>query len=86
MQPVRLTQSAFRGEFIHLLGKMRPEGVVLAECAIWTPMGPKVADVAWFTLERWQTVKGKLEATIAPEVCVEVTSMSNTRDEMKKKR
>jgi Uma2 family endonuclease len=31
-------------------------------------------------------MKGKLEATIAPEVCVEVVSMSNTKDEMKKKR
>jgi Uma2 family endonuclease len=86
MNPVRLNHSAFQGEIGHLLRSQRPDGVVLAECAIWTPMGTKVADVAWFTLERWQQMKGKLEATIAPEVCVEVVSMSNTKDEMKKKR
>ena len=86
MNPVRLNHSAFQGEISLHLGKMRPDGVVLAECAIWTPRGTKVADVAWFSLSRWHSVKGKLEATIAPEVCVEVVSMSNTRQEMKDKR
>ena len=86
LSPYSLKHSAYRGEISGLLKTLRPDGMGLLNCSIWTPRGTKVADVAWFTLSRWHSVKGKLEATIAPEVCVEVVSMSNTRQDMKDKR
>lgn len=86
MNPVKLNHSVYQGEISHLLKSINPDGRVLVECAVWTQKGTKVADVAWFSSERWKGQKGKTEATIAPEICVEVSSMSNTDYEMKEKR
>ena len=86
MNPVKLNHSVYQGEIGYFLRVMRPEGKVSVEFAIATPKGTKVADVAWLSPERWQCLKGKVEADIAPEVCVEVLSMSNTTDEIKTKR
>ena len=53
---------------------------------IWTRKGTKVADVAWVSDVLWKKLKGKTEADVAPEICVEVLSMSNSDYEMKEKR
>ncbi len=86
MNPVKLNCSVRKGEIVCLVGNIRPEGVTPVGFAIATPKGTKVADVAWLSQERWHRLKGKVEADIAPEVCVEVLSMSNTTDEIKTKR
>ncbi len=86
MNPVKLNHSAYQDEISHLLKNINPDGRTLVECAIWTRKGTKVADVAWFSDERWKKQKGKTEATIAPEICVEVLSMSNSAYEMDVKR
>lgn len=86
MNPVKLNHSAYQDEISHLLKNIILDGRTLVECAIWTRKGTKVADVAWFSDEIWKQQKGKTEATIAPEICVEVLSMSNSDDEMKEKR
>ena len=86
MNPVKINHSFFQSRITILLDKLRPEGIVLTECAIWTPKGTKCADVAWATPETFAQIGGKTEAQIAPEVCVEVTSMRNTAKEMKQKR
>ena len=86
MNPVKLNHSVYQGEIISLLRRMNPDGKVLAECAVWTKKGTKVADVAWFSDELWKSQKGKTEALVAPELCVEVASMSNTQGEMAGKR
>lgn len=86
MNPVKLSHSAYQGEIGHILKEFRDDGIVLMECAIWTQKGTKVADVAWFSGDRWQDQKGNVEALVAPELCVEVASMSNTAAEMNQKR
>jgi Uma2 family endonuclease len=86
MNPVKLSHSAYQGEIGNLLNELRSDGKVLMECAVWTKKGTKVADVAWFSDDLWQTQKGKTEALTAPELCVEVASMSNTAAEMDEKR
>ena len=86
MNPVKLNHSVYQGEIISLLRSLNPYGKVLAECAVWTSKGTKVADVAWFSDELWKSQKGKTEALVAPELCVEVASMSNTQGEMAWKR
>ncbi len=86
MNPVKANHSVYQGEIIRLLVNINPDGRVSAELAVWTSKGTKVTDVAWISIERWKEIKGKTEAMIAPEICVEVLSMSNSDDEMKEKR
>lgn len=86
MNPVKLNHSVYQGEIIGFLSPMIPNGRLLAECAVWTRKGTKVADVAWFSGERWTSQKGKAEALVAPELCVEVASMRNSSREMNQKR
>src|SRR5262245_28485787 len=75
MAPVKVYHSAYQGELGFLLRSMRSDGRVLAECAIQTTKGTKVADVAWASEERFAQIKNEVECSIAPEVCVEVLSL-----------
>ncbi len=86
MNPVKLSHSVYQGEIISRLRLLNPDGKVLAECAVWTRKGTKVADAAWFSSERWKGQKGNPEASVAPELCVEVASISNSQREMTQKR
>jgi Uma2 family endonuclease len=52
------------------------------KCAINTPKGTKVVDVAWFSSQRWEQVKAQYESPIAPEICVEILSLSNSKIEI----
>lgn len=86
MNPVKLSHSVYQGRIIRLMEDMRNDGIASPEFAVWTPKGTKVADVAWMSNKLWKKLKGQTEAMIAPEVCVEVLSMSNSDVEMKEKR
>lgn len=86
MNPVKIGHSIFQGRISALLQIMRPEGASMVECAIRTSRGTKVADVAWASMEVIEKIQDETEASIAPEVCVEVVSKSNTTIEMTKKR
>ena len=86
MTPVKIKHSVHAGEITLLIGRMRAEGKVFVECAIKTRKGTKVADVAWSSPERFAVIENETDASIAPEVCVEVVSASNTDKEMKGKR
>ena len=60
-----------------------PEGRAISECSIQTPEGTKVADVAWASdafIAEWGTVT---PFPRAPELCVEIVSPSNSREEMR---
>ncbi len=54
--------------------------------AIKTSKGTKVADVAWFSPERWEQVKDEFDASIAPEICVEILSPRNSKEEIEQKK
>ena len=57
------------------------------ELAIQTADGTKVADVAWMSTERDASIPEDVEPTpVAPEICVEIRSSSNTEEEMSEKR
>lgn len=86
MNPVKINYSFYQGRIGNLLQNMRTDGVVLTECAIWTEKGTKCADVAWASTELFEQLQDKTEALIAPEICVEVTSLSNSAKEMRQKR
>jgi len=83
MTPVKIYHSAFQGKIARLL----PEtGVVLPECAVRTEKGTKVADVAWASEARFEKIRYEAECSIAPEICIEVVSESNTEGEIEEKR
>ena len=86
MTPVKVYHSAYQGEIIHRLRALLPEGKGLAECAIATRQGTKVADAAWVSSDRFRRIKSETECSIAPEICVEVLTDSNTEAEMAEKR
>ncbi len=83
MSPVKVYHSAFQGRISQLLPTY---GVVLAECAIKTAKGTKVADIAWCSEQRFKQIERETECSIAPEVCIEVLSFSNTITEIEEKR
>ena len=86
MTPVRLYHSAWQGEIIRWLLRLTDSGKALPEVAIATAQGTKVADVVWCSDTLWQQIKHEAESPVAPEICVEVLSPTNTADEMLRKR
>jgi Uma2 family endonuclease len=86
MSPVKVYHSVLQGEIAALLRLHRNDGKILNECAIHTKSGTKVADVAWVSKERYQIIKAETECSIAPELCIEVISSSNTTSEIEAKK
>jgi Uma2 family endonuclease len=86
MSPVNLYHSALQIRIAVILERLLKNGIALSECAIKTSKGTKVADVAWVSSAIWAKIKAETEASIAPEICVEVISTSNTPKEMAEKR
>ncbi len=85
MNAVRVIHSLYQGEIEYLLRALLKGGRTLPECAIKTSRGTKVADVAWATADTVRKIRDEAECSIAPEICVEVLSSSNTENEMKEK-
>ena len=85
MSPASSWHSSFQGDLGNLLHQHLPAGKVLVECPIDTSDGTRAADVAWMSRERWLPHRRTLSLPVAPEICVEVLSPSNTRQEMLEK-
>jgi len=58
----------------------------ITECPVITRDGTKAIDAAWCSPERLKEVRGQAAFEIAPEICVEVLSPSNSVEEMRIKR
>ena len=86
MSPIKVFHSLLQGEIEALLTKYLKDGKAFPECAIATQKGTKVADVVWVSKERLQQIKFEVECSIAPEICIEVLSNSNTTKEMLEKK
>lgn len=70
-----------------MLERIDRPGRRAVEFAIETSKGVKVPDVVWMSEERWQQISDDVEASpVAPEICIEVISNSNTRAEIDEKR
>ncbi|MCZ6676667.1 MAG: Uma2 family endonuclease [Candidatus Poribacteria bacterium] len=85
MSPVKVYHAAYQAEISYLLRSLLKAGRALAECAIKTRLGTKVADVAWASQERFERIKHETECSVAPEICIEIWSSSNTADEIEEK-
>ncbi|MCK5872357.1 MAG: Uma2 family endonuclease [Methylococcales bacterium] len=86
MSPMKVFHSILQGEIESLLKKYLTAGKAFPECAIKTKKGTRVADVVWVSLERLAQIKHETECSIAPEICIEVLSNSNSQKEMDTKK
>ncbi|MCK5917377.1 MAG: Uma2 family endonuclease [Cocleimonas sp.] len=68
-----------------LIKDAKKSGQIIIECSIQTEKGTKVADIAWLSDEFFARHGDKTPYEVAPEICVEVISPSNSRGEMQEK-
>ena len=86
MTPVKVSHSAFQGEIGFILRSLLSNGKTLPECAVTTTKGTKVADVAWVSSSLFNRIKDEVECSVAPEICIEVISASNSKKEINEKK
>ena len=67
------------------LEQMRVGGYGLTECPLQTDAGVKAMDAAWMSKERFDQIPSNGVHRIAPEICVEVRSPSNSFQEIQEK-
>ena len=84
--PPSLTHGARQFKIAQRLATLLPGGHVVTECPLSTADGVKAIDVAWLARGRVELEKGDLVLEIAPEICVEILSPSNSAEEMAEKR
>ena len=85
MSPTSNRHSLFQGEIAYLLRKHLDGGRPIPECSITTAEGVKVADVAWASDDFLKKHEDEFAYSIAPPICVEVRSPSNSDAEMTEK-
>lgn len=68
------------------LRRLLKGGKVTTECPVSTTDGVKGVDVVWISTARIAEARRKNLLVRAPEICVEVISPSNTRDELEEKK
>jgi Uma2 family endonuclease len=70
----------------NILDRQMSEGEVIGECSVDTADGGvRVADVAWLSAEFFSRHGYETPYSKAPDLCVEVTSPSNSRREIEEK-
>ena len=86
MSPAGTSHSRWQARVTRTLGSLIDAaglgGEVLTECAVLTALGIKVPDVAWISAQAWSSRTNQSLLMVAPEICIEVMSPSNTAAEM----
>jgi Uma2 family endonuclease len=83
MSPAHKRHSKLQSQIMRHLMRLMSKGDVLPECAVETPEGTKVPDVAWISEERWASLDpNDASCSLAPEICIEILSPANTAGEM----
>jgi Uma2 family endonuclease len=67
------------------LDRLLEGGEIIEECPVQTTEGVRVADVTWMSRRLWQMHRKATVLAVAPEICVEIVSPSNSREEMREK-
>jgi len=76
----------YQTEIAMLLKRLMPTGHVVSECPIETSDGVKGADVVWLSPARHPGRDRYTVMKVAPELCVEILSPSNSSAEMEMRR
>jgi Uma2 family endonuclease len=83
MSPAGKKHSKLQSRLIKAFLQAMPHGDALPECAVETSAGTKAPDVAWISESRWASMNpDEFSCSLAPEICVEILSPSNTLAEM----
>lgn len=85
MSPATNKHGRNQSRMVIALDRHARGGEVITECSVQTSDGVKVADVAWASDEFIATYGYETPYPKAPEVCVEITSPSNTATEIEHK-
>lgn len=86
LSPHKNWHSDLQAALIDLLKQFAPEGHVPPGYALATPQGVKAPDVVWMSADRREEMRKTGDpSTLAPEICVEVMSESNTEEEMQER-
>ena len=86
MSPASNNHGNLQVEIAATLRSLMAGGKTFVEASVATPLGVKVPDVAWCS-DTFLAKHGKpTPFPLAPEICVEVASPSNSRAELEEKR
>jgi Uma2 family endonuclease len=85
MTPASNLHAHYQTRIVILLRRLVRSGDILTECSIQTLDGVKVPDVAWASDAFLKKHHYETPYTAAPEICIEIVSPSNRRDEMDEK-
>jgi Uma2 family endonuclease len=85
MSPANNTHGNLQFKVGDIINRAKHSGEIIIECSINTPEGVKVADVAWASDEFIAKYGFDTPYEVAPEICVEVISPSNSIKEMNEK-
>lgn len=86
MSPASNRHGLMQSKIGRILSQQSHLGETLSECSIETTKGVKVADVIWGSQHFFEQNGLETPYTVAPEICVEVLSPSNTMAEMEEKK
>lgn len=86
MSPATSWHGLFQGAIQDLIRQCIVGGNVAQECPVQTSDGVKVADVAWLSSEFLKAHLAEDVFLLAPELCIEIISPSNTALEIRTKR
>lgn len=82
MTPASNQRGQYQARIIGLLGRQLIEGNLISECSVDTSKGTKVADAAWASDDFLARHGTRTPYPEAPEVCVEISSPSNSKREL----
>lgn len=85
MSPASNNHGLRQSDIVIKINNKKQSGRIITECSIQTAEGVKVADVAWLSDEFIEKYGFKTPYNVAPEVCVEVISPSNSKLQMEQK-
>ena len=85
MSPASNLHGRVQGRLAAMLWNDMPEGEVITECSIETSDGVKVAEVVWASAAFIAEFGYATPYVKAPELCIEIVSPSNSKQEMEQK-
>lgn len=86
MSPTVFLHGIYQSRIGELLKHFLPHGMTSTETAVDTSKGTKVPDVVWFDFAFFELYHHVADLPVAPPICVEVISKSNSIREITRKR
>jgi Uma2 family endonuclease len=85
VSPPTIRHAFIQGFLTRELARQRPDGTTLPECTVETDIGMRVPDVVWVSRELMERHRNENQFRVAPDLCIEVLSPTNTRIQMAEK-